>query len=163
MKKLFLVNLVILSLFTFSLNSIHAKTSEDYGLTVQNTLPSSPTYVFKRVKEKLSMILKFSNNSKFAYSLQLLEKRLSELVTIVDNKNLDQMVTNSQRFSYQAGITATINAKLKDNQNDKMRKVFNKYSQVLDELRDNYPANSAYWLLMQQNIDTLNILLAEMK
>lgn len=149
--------------FIFSSATIYAKLPEDYNLITQNILPTSPSYTFKRLKEKVGMVFKFSQKSKYSYSLILLERRLSELVSVVDNKNLDLMVTSSQRFSYQAGTTATINTKLKDNQDDKIREVFNKYSKVLDELRDNYPANSAYWLLMQQNIDTLNILLAEMK
>ena len=146
-----------------NVDQILAKSPEEYNLTGQKTLPSTPSYSFKRVKEKGIMIIKIGSKSKFEYSKILLEKRLSELVSLVDVKEPSLITGSSERFSYQAGILAELNSKLKDSQKDNIKTLFNNYKKVLSELRDNYPANSAYWLLIQQNIDTLNILLDKMK
>jgi hypothetical protein len=159
MKILFL-SLII---FVFSISQIYAKTPEEYHLTYQKTLPSSPSYSFKRFKEKGLMMLKITHKSKYKYSEVLLEKRLSELVSLVDVKDPNLVTGASQRFSYQAGILADLNSKLKISNKENIKNRFEDYKKILSELRDNYPANSAYWLLIQQNIDTLNILFDKMK
>lgn len=159
MKTLFLSFIILLC----STTQIFAKAPEEYNLIGQKTLPSTPSYSFKRIKEKALMIIKLRPQSKFEYSKVLLEKRLSELVSLVDVKEPSLITGSSQRFSYQAGILADLNSKLKTSQKDNIKVKFDNYKKVLSELRDNYPANSAYWLLIQQNIDTLDILIDKMK
>lgn len=158
--KIFFVTTLIFLVFPLRIN---AKSPVDYGLQQQEVLPGSSGYTNKRLKEKVGMFFKFSKKSKFEYSLTLLEKRLSELTSMIEAKDPNFVIPSSQRFSYQAGITAEINKKLKEKQNDKLFSVFDKYSVVLSELRDNYPSNSPHWLVTQQNIDTLNILKEESK
>lgn len=163
MKK-YLQALGISFLFLFlSFNLSFAKTPEEYNLPSQKTLPGSPTYVFKRIKEKLAMTIRPTSKLKYNYSKVLLEKRLSELSSLVNSKNPDQITSASQRFSYQAGIFADLNKKQKNRSWDDTAKLFERYNQTLSELRDNYPANRTNWLLLQQNIDTLKILLDEIK
>lgn len=159
------MKVIFISFFIFfcSTAQIFAKAPEEYNLTGQKTLPNTPSYSFKRIKEKGLMAIKFTPISKFEYSVVLIEKRLSELVSLVDLKELDMITSASQRFSYQAGILSDLNSKLKTDQNEKIKVKFDNYEKILSELRDNYPANSAYWLLIQQNIDTLNILSGKMK
>lgn len=163
MKKFFSIGLFIICLLITSTNLVNAKLPEDYNLITQKTLPTSPSYSFKRIKEKALMFVKLTSKSKFEYSKVLLGKRLSELVTLVNDKDPNLITSSSQRFSYQAGITAKLNSKLKESQKDNLTKLFANYNIILGELRDNYPANKPNWLLTQQNIDTLNILLGEMK
>jgi hypothetical protein len=157
--KIFLISLIV---FLCSARITLAISPENYNLTGQKTLPSSPSYSFKRIKEKGLMIIKITSESKFKYSKLLLEKRLSELVSLIDVKEPSLITGSSQRFSYQAGILADLNSKLKSSQKNEIEIIFEEYKKILSELRDNYPANSAYWLLIQQNIDTLNILFDKM-
>lgn len=154
---------LITNVMLFSPKPVAAKYPEEYKLTGQKTLPNSSSYSFKRIKEKLSMRVKLSSESKFEYSKILLEKRLSELVSLVDIKEPSLITGASQRFSYQAGILADLNSKLKNSRKADIKTMFDEHKKILSELRDNYSANSAYWLLIQQNIDTLNILLDKMK
>ncbi len=164
MKIMFIKSLFLSFIILFySTIQIFAKSPEEYNLTGQKTLPSTPSYSFKRVKEKGLMIIKIRSKSKFEYSKLLLEKRLSELVSLVEIKEPSLITGASQRFSYQAGILADLNEKLKSSEKNNIKIIFDDYKKVLSELRDNYPANSAYWLLIQQNIDTLNILFDKMK
>lgn len=163
MKKIVL-GIIFVLLFGFvGSGTLHAKTPEDYNLTNQKTLPTSPYYSFKRLKEKALMILKINTQSKFEYSKSLMEKRLSELTSLVAVKDPNMIVGASQRFSYQAGVTRSLNEKLKESKKEELAQLFDNYSKILAELRDNYPSNSPNWLLTQQNIDTLKILLSEMK
>ena len=147
----------------YSASYVQAKTPEEYNLIGQKTLPSSPSYSFKRIKEKGLMAIKILPKSKYDYSKILLEKRLSELVALVDVKDPNLIPGASQRFSYQAGILADLNSKLKTSDKENIKVRFEENKKILSELRDNYPANSAHWLLIQQNIDTLNILFDKMK
>ncbi|MEK7169127.1 MAG: hypothetical protein AAB778_03885 [Patescibacteria group bacterium] len=159
LKYLFLSFVILF----YSTNHVQAKAPEEYNLTGQKTLPSSPSYSFKRIKEKGLMAIKISSKSKYKYSVILLEKRLSELISLVDVKDPNLIPGSSQRFSYQAGILADINSKLKESKKEDIKIKFENYKKILSELRDNYPANSAHWLLIQQNIDTLNILFDKIK
>ncbi len=165
MKSNLKILTAILISFTTLINvkPVLAKAPEEYNLIGQKTLPNTPSYSFKRIKEKALMKTKISSESKFEYAKILLDKRLSELVSLVDIKEPSLITGSSQRFSYQAGILADLNSKLKDSKKDEIKAIFDNDKKILSELRDNYPANSAYWLLIQQNIDTLNILLDKMK
>lgn len=146
---------VILSIFilTFCLifiaPPIRAKGPQDYNIKTEKVVPGDFTYPFKRLSEKFIFFTKLNSNSKLEYSKLLTQRRFSELISVVDKKNLDLIGTTSQRFSYQAGITAELTNEIQDFQSE---------IPVLEELRDNFPANSSYWLYLQQNIDTLKIL-----
>ncbi len=163
MKRIYQIFALLIFFLTCSFGIANAKSAQDYGLAPETVLPNSPSYVYKRTKEKLGMVLHLKTTAKFEYSKKLLEKRLSELVTFVDNKDTSVLVSASQRFSYQAGVTTNFASKLKENPKQDISILFEKYSKILAEQRDNYPANSASWLLIQQNIDTLKILIGEMK
>ena len=75
MKIMFIKSLFLSFIILFySTIQIFAKSPEEYNLTGQKTLPSTPSYSFKRVKEKGLMIIKIRSKSKFEYSKLLLEK-----------------------------------------------------------------------------------------
>lgn len=154
--------LVIPFLLVFPLISV-AQSPESFGLPVQQTLPGSSGYTFKRLKEKITEFFKFSHQTKFSYRQILLEKRVSEFVSLVENKNQLDFANSSQRLAYQAGILAesVVNGNNKDK--ELVLTLFAKYKPILDKMRDHFPANSAFWLLSQQDIDTLSILSQKLK
>ncbi|MCX6706121.1 MAG: hypothetical protein NTV24_03410 [Candidatus Woesebacteria bacterium] len=157
--KLIVFLLTVSFLLAFPLTSI-AQSPEASGLTIQNTLPGNAKYPFKRLKEKIIYLLSFSQKAKFSYGKLLLEKRLSELASLVDSKNPAEITVAGQRFAYQAGILAENSVK---GQKTVIDPIFSQYKTILGKLRDRFPANSAYWLSLQQDIDTLNILGAKLK
>ena len=161
LKLRLLTVLSLLTLFLSIIPVVFAQSPESFGLTPQKTLPGSSGYVFKRLKEKITEFFKFSKQAKFYYRLQLTEKRLSELASLVEAKSINEIANSSQRFAYQAGILAE-NAFNEENKTIVISN-FEKYKPVLEKLRDNFPANSPFWLLTQQDIDTLNILSSKIK
>lgn len=137
---------------------VTAKGPESFHLTPQKTLPGSAFYPFKRIKEKIEMIIIFSAKEKTRYGIILLEKRLSELASLVDRKDAIYLESSAQRFAAQAGVL-TNHALAGDKEiKELVLSYFEGYKPVLEQLRDNYPANYAYWLSIQQDIDTINIL-----
>lgn len=160
--KLFAVSVFLM--FSFFLPNISlAKSPESFGLTFQETRPGNSKYQIKRLKEKTNEFFKLSRKSKSAYRQILLEKRLSELVSLIENKNTNEIANSTQRFAYQAGKLAEGSYKDKSDRKKEIIDVFEKYKPILNEMRDNFPANSPFWLLSQQDIDTLNILSDKLK
>lgn len=120
---------------------------------------NSEIYPIKRLWEKAFYYLQFSQKAKVNYHEGLLKERLAELKYVAEKNLLSQIETSSNRFAYQAGIT--INQLKNLNDKNKLGKIlndFNSYSKILANLRDLYTADSSYWRLIQQDIDTLNIL-----
>jgi len=128
-------------------------------LETESINPGSTLYPVKRGWEKLREMMNFSVEDKMNYQRSLLKIRLSELSYVVDKKLLNEFQTSSERFAYQAGILTNILVEQKK-QEDKetIKKEFISYSKILDQLRDNHPANTSYWMLIQHDINTLKIL-----
>lgn len=160
----FLIFLATLLTISILLPSTAQANSLDFSdLTIQKTLPTTSGYVLKRFEEKLKEKLMISSKSKFNYRKLLLEKRLSEFISLVNNKDESQYMNASQRFSYQAGVLAQSKYKGSVQEKEEIITIFNKYRPMLEKIRDVFPANSAYWLGTQQNIDTLKILSSKLK
>ena len=158
MMKLFLVTICILFLVWGQLflvqEHVYAATTNQVPQTVIN--PGSFLYPVKRAAEKILYFIQFSQTAKFNYQKDLLQTRLAELSDVAQNKSLGQIETSSQRFAYQAGILSDfiVSNQLKKEGNV-LLSLFSKDAAILAKLRDLYPANSSYWLLLQQDIDTL--------
>jgi len=159
----FLVVILFVLGFILTPNVIRAESPESLGLTPQKTLPGSALYPIKRLKEKFTELTSFSSEAKIKYGIILLEKRLSELASLVERKDPIYLESSSQRLSAQAGNLADYASTLDTERKELVLSYFKAYTPPLNKLRDNYPANYAYWLSIQQNIDTLNILSEKLK
>ncbi|QQG42236.1 MAG: hypothetical protein HYV90_02870 [Candidatus Woesebacteria bacterium] len=153
----------VLVLFLSIAPAVFAESPESFGLTPQKTLPGSSGYLFKRAKEKVSEKFKFSKNSKYEYRKWLLERRVSEYVSLVENKEQSQISDASQRLAFAAGVLAESSVKESQEKKSEIISLFEKYKPILGKMRDNFPANTPYWLLSQQDIDTMNILIEKLK
>lgn len=129
------------------------------NLNLPNTKinPGSFYYPFKRVLEKGWERLQFGETQKIEFYTSQLKVRLAELNYVVEKKLLSEVQTSSERFAFQAGIlTEELVKENKDK--EKMVKEFEQFSKFLEKLRDKYPANSSFWMLIQHDINTLSIL-----
>lgn len=126
--------------------------------------PGTFYYSFKRLWEKGVQILQFSSESKINFHESLFKKRFAELNYVARNKLLSEVQTSSERFAYEAGIlTEELISKNKIDDKKALIKQFEQYGKFLPDLRDKYPANSSYWMLIQHDINTLNILSDRLK
>lgn len=124
--------------------------------------PGSFYYPFKRLLEKGMERLQFSRKSKITFLKSQLRTRLAELNYVVDKKLLSEVQTSSERFAYYAGVL-TEELIREDKNKEQTIEEFNKFSKFLEKLRDNYPANTSFWMLIQHDINSLKILSERLK
>ncbi len=123
-------------------------------------------YSFKRLFEKAFTFTKLSKQSKVEYFRKLSMIRLAELKNAVDQKYLSDIEQSTQRLSAQIGETIDF---IVANKNDvgkeisSTQQLFNGYKEILSNLRDKYPANSSYWMLVQHSINSIDINLEKIK
>jgi hypothetical protein len=163
MKKIILIIIFILTTLMILPTIVLAESPQSFNLTPQKTLPGSFLYPLKRLNEKIKMKLTFSEKEKERYGITLLEKRLSELASLVDRKDATYLEGSAQRFAAQAGFLANLASHGDKEMKNSVLSYFAGYKPILEKLRDAYPANYAYWLSIQQDIDTLNILSGQLK
>lgn len=155
---LFLIIPVFLNGLVFGIN-----TSE---LNLPNTKinPGSFYYPVKRILEKGLERIQFDSKQRVAFYKSQLKARLSELNYVVEKKLLSEVQASSERFAYQAGIlTEELIRQNKTAEKENLIKEFEQFSPFLDKLRDVYPANSSFWMLIQHDINSLKILSGRLK
>ncbi|MDP3758740.1 MAG: DUF5667 domain-containing protein [Candidatus Daviesbacteria bacterium] len=150
---LFMIIPLILTVLVFADNTSN--------LNLPNTKinPGSFYYPVKRVLEKGWERLQFGETQKIEFYKSQLKVRLAELNYVVEKKLLSEVQTSSERFAYQAGIlTEELVKQNKVADKENLIKEFAQFSPFLDRLRDVYPANSSFWMLIQHDINSLKIL-----
>lgn len=158
--------LLVLFLIIFFAPFIKPVLGEENTLILKNESinPGSFYYPFKRLIEKGRERLIFSQDQKRSFYNDILKVRLSELSFVISNKMLSEVQGSSERFAYTAGIlTEEVIAQKKTDEKQNLIKQFGQYSKFLDTLRDKYPANSSFWMLVQHDINTLSILSDQLK
>lgn len=141
-----------------------ADNSADLNLPNTKINPGSFYYPFKRILEKGWERLQFSEAQKIAFYKSQLKVRLAELNYVVEKKLLSEVQTSSERFAYTAGILAEeLIRQNKAADKESVIREFEQFTPFLDKLRDVYPANSSFWMLIQHDINSLKILSGTLK
>lgn len=126
--------------------------------------PGSFYFSFKRLWEKGLERLQFNTQSKINFYFSQFQVRIAELNYVVENKFLSEVQQSSERLAYQAGMLTDLLIEQNNNEEkQKYIKEFEKYKQSLEKLRDVYPANTSFWMLIQHDINTLEILSEKLK
>lgn len=155
---LFLIIPLLLNGFTLAVNT------QELNLPNTKINPGSFYYSGKRILEKGWGKLQFNQGQKIAFYKSLLRTRLAELNYVVEKKLLSEVQTSSERFAYQAGIlTGELIRQNKVADKENLIKEFEQFTPFLDQLRDVYPANSSFWMLIQHDINSLKILSGTLK
>lgn len=143
---------------------VFADNTSSLSLPKTNINPGSFYYPVKRILEKGWERLQFSETQKIAFYKSQLKTRLAELNYVVEKKLLSEVQSSSERFAYTAGIlTEELVRQNKAADKENLIKEFEQFSKFLDKLRDVYPANSSFWMLIQHDINSLKILSERLK
>ena len=162
--RFLILSFFVIMLFSTPFDLIYANEVEQLDLPKTTVNPGSIYYSFKRLFEKGQEKLLFSQQSKKSFYESLVKTRLSELNYVIDKKALSEVQRSSERFAYQAGIlTEEVIKQNQINDKENLIKEFDRYNKFLSSLRDKYPANSSFWMLVQHDINTLNILSNRLK
>jgi len=122
--------------------------------------PSAPLqYNLKRIQEKVILKLRITPQSNLKYQLKLLDKRLNEIIFIIDMNEHSYILKSSLRYSTTAGqITEYI---LKNNieiDNTSILYIFNNHREIFQNIIDNYPKGlDMEWKYIQDDINYLDI------
>lgn len=121
-------------------------------------------YVFKRLNEKITMVvLSFNPDKKADYYQKLIEVRLRELKYVVDKKDIANIQTVNQRYFTTAG-QATEHIK-KNNllqHKGKLKNLFSQHLAVLAKLKQSFNDTTAEWRFLEHNVDYLKIYSAQL-
>lgn len=151
MKKI-----VILIFLLFSVQITYASELDNLNLSTQAINPGDFYYLPVRLWEKIAERFKFSDNSKFNYSNSLIDKRMSELGFVVKNRRLAEVQKSSERLAYQVGTLTELLIKEGDTpKKEQLKKKIDSFSPALVELRDYFPANTSFWMLVSHDINAL--------
>ena len=151
MKKIFITIFLL-----FSVQLAYASELETLNLPTQTINPGDFYYSPVRLLEKITEKLKFQQNDRFDYLSSLIDKRMSDLGFVVKNKRLGEIQRSSERLAYQVGtLTDLLIKEMNTEKKENLNKKINSFSPALAELRDNFPANSSYWMLVQHDINSL--------
>lgn len=165
-KRPFIILSIILLFLTVYLSNPRSSFAVENNTSIKNEMinPGSFYYSFKRIWEKFALFVLFWPQSKLNYENQLLDIRMAEFKKIAEGRELGEFQKSSERLSYQAGIL-TDQIKDSENEQDKqeLKNKFSSLNKILPGLRDLYPANSSFWMLVQHNINTLEILSGQLK
>ncbi len=149
--KIILAFTFVAYIFNF-LFPINALAIEEYTLHKENVNPGDDiSYIIKRVREKISLVLlSFSPNRKADFYIQLTDVRINELGYIVDKKDIANIQTTSQRYSSAAGeLTQYVISKNLTSLKDKIIQKFESHIKTIEKLKKNYDSNSAEWRFLE--------------
>ena len=158
---------LFLLMFIFQLFSqVLAKTNElvpkeqlqSLGFTDYESINSnSLLYQFKRLSEEAKFFFIFNEDAKNKYTRNLVKTRFNELIYIINFEKTGFLAETVNRYNAFIGKTKVYFPKensptvYKVDPNSSQVK---RFVDILEKLRDMYPANSAYWLYIQQAIDS---------
>lgn len=141
-----------------------AAQSDNQTLKVSSITTPNQTfsYTIKRLREKISLTwLGFFNQKGLgSYNAYLARERGNELIYISEHEKDQYLETSVSRYITQLGLlgeqydaenvnTETISTALEG------------FDAKFQELRDTFPSQTAQWLLMQQSVDTTQVLLSK--
>lgn len=112
-------------------------------LSVKASPDMPPFFALKRGQEKVFLKLKFSPSDRVDYMSSLLETRLQELQSQVNNKSYGYILPSASRYSTLAGqITDLVVANNMKDKVDVLKSQFERHKKVLDDLYVIYPKNT---------------------
>lgn len=161
------IKLTIFLFFIFLFNSFSTVVATEQKLLTEQELkligftkyesinPDSLLYSFKRLGEQIQIFFIFNNIEKLRYPLRLLDTRFNELVYTVNLQKTGFLTEIISRYNTQVGRIKRDFKNIDSVDKDKLAQKI----KILEVLRDRYPANSSYWLNIQQAIDTTRSLL----
>jgi hypothetical protein len=129
-------------------------------------LPSSPElYNLKRLQEKIFMLVKTSPQDKVNYYNLLLDKRLEEILAIIQNRDFNLILSSSLRYSTTAGLmTDLIKSNHLTDASSLVLEKFKKHQIIFKNLDDAYPKDEGQeWKYIQDDYNYLSIYSQQLK
>ena len=114
--------------------------------------------VLDRLKEKINLFFKFSDEAKANYMQELADKRLGELVYIMTTGEGDPIEELSSRYATHINrLTTLIIDKKLDKNKQSLLKMYGTHLNILNNIQQNFEFESGWWILLQHDINTVKM------
>lgn len=160
-KILFIIIISILFL-SYSLSSAKANLDLNFDSATLSGIEkvNNISNIRDRLFERINVFLKFSSTEKAQYQKVLSEKRLAELVYVVNNEDWNFIEDVSSRYaSYQGRLTDTIISNKLIDQKDDLLGMLNEHQKVLNLLLSKMDSDKSFWMLVKHDFNTNEILM----
>jgi len=151
------LGLVLLFCFYSPPNISYAQ--EASTITYEKTNPDSQfRYKIKRLGEKITLFrLNLLNKSGVVeFRIELLERRVNEVVYLTDNKEVHYLETSTSRYTTEVGLLFEELGN-SPNSTDMLKNTLAKHIKIFEVARDKFPAQTSNWILLQQLVDVANV------
>lgn len=150
MRQIALFFFPVLFISTFGASVVYAQTQPKVSADhVAN--------VFEKLKEKVTMFFKFSQEEKFEYLAYLSEKRLGELKYVIDSKQGNLIEETSSRYStYLGNLTEYAISHKMTNKKEELKNLYDQHQKILEQL-NTFEYESGFWLLLMHNLNITKI------
>lgn len=119
---------------------------------------------FEKLKEKITLFLKFDKKAKVDYYQYLAEKRLSEVYYVIEKNDIDMVEPTASRYSTYIGILTSFLDKNKiTDKKDDLVKMLEKHDHILTDLQKKFKFESGWWLALQNDINNTHIFSEKIK
>lgn len=121
----------------------------------ENINPNLLAYPLERFQEGLNLFLTFNSTAKQQFIWKLYDRRFNELVYIINYNRTGFLLETVDRYNTYAGKIKTQNPNLDNLKKEQIKKNL----KLLEKMRDRYHSGSAYWIKIQQAVDTTRSLI----
>lgn len=131
---------IAISLFILFIYALYSNYSSSPNYSFELINPDSKFYEVKRTTEKVML----------TPLTVLIDRRFNEILYLVDKNQLGELENALARYSATAGALLEIPKEKRGLKN------LETYKSELARIRDVFPANSSFWLMVQSSLDTTN-------
>lgn len=126
-----------------------------YGIAFEKINPvDRGDYMVKRAKEKFKLfVISVKPKAKAAFYHELVQRRFSELVYVVESKDESQIERASNRYFTTVGQMAEYVEGKDWEIKNAMNETLESQIALLPNLIEKYPSESAGWLLLRQDLE----------
>lgn len=156
--------IVVVLFLSVNVHPILANSQANLELPRVLVPPGNLYYSVVRGWEKISYYFNFTKQSKINFNRNLLRYKVAELKNVSDEQKLGEIEKSTNRVSYYSGtlVDSIIDKYKNDTDKNEMLKTreeikgeFRSYIELMNGLRDKFPANTSFWLLVQHSINSM--------
>lgn len=162
MKKLLVLFVLVANFIVFvTVGAFYATATESEIHYEQINPDSTIGYPVKRLVEKVQETINsiFDKGHKAKFMTQLSDRRLAELMYIVNTEKVHYLEKTASRYISQLGlISEELGRTMVDA--DFVKAHLDKHIAALEEIKDKFELQSAQWLFIQQALETSKVTLS---
>lgn len=116
--------------------------------------PNGSPYLFKRIREKISIFFAFSNKSKVQVYKKLVNVRLAELKYVIEKKEMGYFEQTTKRYFTTVGqLTEFLILSRLEDEFIPVKDELLSHLPVLIKLRDTYDSSTAEWRFVEDDVN----------